>query len=62
LEAGTISLAVSIPTVAVGAFTVRRLGGLRNPAIRLAVVMGIASLVADADQDVIKGSRPPTVR
>lgn len=65
VEAGTISLAVSIPTVAAGALTDRRLGGLPNAAVRLAVVTGIASalgvligasLVAYADQHVIKGT------
>ena len=43
VEAGTLSLAVSIPTVAAGVFIDRRLGGTPNSVIRLGVVMGIAS-------------------
>jgi uncharacterized membrane protein YfcA len=65
VEAGTLSLAVSIPTVAAGAFTDRRLGGIPPPAMRIAVVMGIASaigvlvgaaLVPYASRELIKGT------
>lgn len=65
VEAGTLSLAVSIPTVAAGAFTDRRLGGIPNAVVRLAVVMGIASavgvlvgaaLVPYADPHIIKAA------
>jgi uncharacterized membrane protein YfcA len=45
VEAGTLSLAVSVPTVAAGAFTDRRLGGVPDSVLRVAVVMGIASAV-----------------
>jgi uncharacterized membrane protein YfcA len=64
VEAGTLSLAVSIPTVAAGAFTDHRLGGISRSAMRIAVLMGIASaigvlagaaLVPYASREVIKG-------
>jgi uncharacterized membrane protein YfcA len=63
VEAGTISLAVSVPTVAAGALTDRRLGGIPNSVVRVAIVMGLASaggvlagaaLVPHADPHVIK--------
>ena len=63
-DAGTLSLAVSIPTVAAGALTDRRLGHMPNSAVRVGVVMGIASVggalvgaawVPYAHPDVIKG-------
>jgi uncharacterized membrane protein YfcA len=65
IEAGTLSLMVSIPTVAAGAFTDRRLGGIPNAAVRVALFMGVASAVGVligaafllyADRDVIKGT------
>jgi putative Mn2+ efflux pump MntP len=65
VEAGTLSLAVSIPTVAAGAFTDRRLGGIPDSVIRVALLMGIASavgvlvgaaLVPYASREVIKGA------
>lgn len=65
VEAGTLSLAVSVPTVAAGAFTDRRLGGVPNSVLRVALVMGVASavgvlvgaaLVPYADRDTIKGT------
>jgi uncharacterized protein len=65
VEAGTLSLAVSIPTVAAGAFTDRRLGGIPDSVVRVALVMGIASavgvligaaLVPYASREVIKGT------
>jgi uncharacterized membrane protein YfcA len=65
VEAGTLSLAVSIPTVAAGAFTDRRLGGIPNSVVRVAVLMGIASalgvivgaaLVPYADRHIIKAA------
>lgn len=64
IEAGTLSLLVSIPTVACGAITDRRLGGLPNSALRVALIMGIASavgvlagaaLVPYANRETIKG-------
>lgn len=64
-EAGTLSLMVSIPTVAAGAFTDRRLGRIPNAVLILTVVMGVASAVGVlfgaalsryANRDVIKGS------
>ena len=64
VEAGTLSLAVSIPTVAAGAFTDHRTGGIPRSAMRLALLMGIASavgvlagaaLVPYASREVIKG-------
>jgi uncharacterized membrane protein YfcA len=65
VEAGTLSLAVSIPTVAAGAFTDRRLGGIPDSVVRVALGMGIASavgvligatLVPYASREVIKGT------
>jgi uncharacterized membrane protein YfcA len=65
VEAGTLSLAVSIPTVVAGAFTDRRLGGIPDSVIRVALLMGIASavgvlvgaaLVPYASREVIKGA------
>jgi hypothetical protein len=65
VEAGTLSLAVSIPTVAAGAFTDRRLGGIPNSVVRVAMIMGIASavgvllgaaLVPYANREVLKGT------
>jgi uncharacterized membrane protein YfcA len=65
VEAGTLSLAVSIPTVAAGAFTDRRLGGIPDSVLRVALVMAIASgigvligawLVPYASREVIKGT------
>lgn len=44
-EAGTLSLAVSVPTVAAGALTDRRLGHIPNPALFVALVMGAGSVV-----------------
>ncbi len=64
-EAGTISLLVSIPTVAAGALTYRRLGHLPGRALSVAVLMGAgsligvligASLLAVVDKHTIKGS------
>jgi uncharacterized protein len=64
-EAGTLSLMVSIPTVAAGALTDRHLGRLPNTVLRIALLMGAASavgvlagaaLLPYADRDVIKGS------
>lgn len=40
IEAGTFSLMVSIPTVAAGAFTDRRLGGIPNSVVPVALLMG----------------------
>lgn len=63
-EAGTISLLVSIPTVAAGAITYRRLGLLPNRALVVAIMMGLgsligvligASLLAVVDKHTIKG-------
>lgn len=65
VEAGTLSLAVSIPTVAAGAFTDRRRGGIPNSSLRVAVLMGVASavgvligaaLLPYADRESIKGA------
>jgi uncharacterized membrane protein YfcA len=65
VEAGTLSLAVSIPTVAAGAFVDHRLGGIPRSAMRIAIVMGVASavgvlagaaLVPYASREVIKGA------
>ena len=39
-EAGTISLLVSMPTVAMGVIAYRRLGHVPSDALRLALVMG----------------------
>lgn len=44
-EAGTISLLVSIPTVAAGALTYRRLGHLPRKALAVALLMGMGSLI-----------------
>ena len=65
VEAGTLSLAVSVPTVAAGALTDRRLGGIPNSALRLALLMGAASalgvligaaLLPYADRDSVKAA------
>jgi uncharacterized membrane protein YfcA len=42
-SAGTLSLMISIPTLAAGAFTDHRLGNLSSGAVRLGVLMGLAS-------------------
>ena len=44
-NAGTVSLLASVPTVAAGALTYRRLGHLPPYAIGIAVVMGAGSIV-----------------
>ncbi len=63
-EAGTISLLVSIPTVAAGALTYRRLGHLPRKALAIALLMGVgsligvlvgASLLSYVDKHAIKG-------
>jgi uncharacterized protein len=63
--AGTLSLAVSLPTLAAGVFTDRRLGSLDNTFLRVGVLMGIASaagvligaaLISYADRNLIKGA------
>jgi uncharacterized protein len=63
-EAGTISLLVSVPTVAAGAFTYRRLGHLPNRVLVVALLMGMgsifgvligASLLPLVDTHMIKG-------
>jgi len=65
IEAGTLSLMVSIPTLASGAATDRKLGGLPNSAVRVALIMGVASavgvvlgtaLIPYADRHIIKGA------
>ena len=65
VEAGTLSLMVSIPTVASGALADRRLGGIPNAALRVAVIMGVASavgvligaaLIPYASREMIKGA------
>jgi uncharacterized membrane protein YfcA len=43
--AGTVSLIASIPTVAAGALTYRRLGHIPNRVLLLSVLMGVGSLV-----------------
>lgn len=43
-EAGTISLAASVPTVAAGATTYRSLGHLPKESLLIALIMGIGSL------------------
>jgi uncharacterized membrane protein YfcA len=62
--AGTLSLAVSLPTLAAGIFTDRRMGSLSNEFLRIGVLMGVvsaggvligAALVSYADRDHIKG-------
>jgi uncharacterized protein len=64
-DAGTMSLMVSIPTVAAGAATDYRITALPRPAIVLAAIMGLASaagvvigaaLVPYADANLIKGT------
>ena len=45
VAAGTLSLAVSVPTVAAGALVDRRLGGIPDSVVRISVVMGVASAV-----------------
>jgi len=61
--AGVISLMVSVPTLAAGALTDRRTGGLSNNALGAAVLMGLASavgvlvgtaLLPYANRDIIK--------
>lgn len=63
VEAGTLSLAVSVPTVAAGAVADRRLGHLPNSALLVAAFMGAtsiigvligAALLAYFDRDAIK--------
>lgn len=63
-EAGTLSLAVSVPTVAAGAVTDRRLGHIPNAVLLVAILMGIGSIVGVlmgaavlpyVDRDAIKG-------
>lgn len=63
-EAGTISLAASVPTVAMGALTYRSLGHLPRSAVAVAVVMAIGSLggvligtalLPQVDRHVLKG-------
>lgn len=44
-EAGTVSLLVSVPTVAAGAFAYRRLGHVPNRVLIVALLMGVGSLV-----------------
>lgn len=62
--AGTLSLAVSLPTLAAGIFTDRRMGSLSNEFLRVGVWMGVASaggvligaaLIPYANRDHIKG-------
>lgn len=62
--AGLLSLMVSVPTLAAGTVTERRIGGLPGAAVRVAVLMGIASavgvilgtaLLPYANRDLIKG-------
>ena len=43
--AGTVSLLVSIPTVAAAALTYRRLGHIPNKVLAVAAVMGVGSIV-----------------
>ncbi len=63
--AGMLSLMVSLPTLASGAFTDWRIGGLPPSAIRIAIFMGVASafgvllgvaLLPYADRDLLKGT------
>jgi uncharacterized membrane protein YfcA len=65
VEAGTLSLMVSIPTLAAGAATDRRLGGLPNSVLRVALLIGLASavgvligvaLIPYADRHIIKAA------
>ena len=44
-EAGTLSLMVSIPTVAAGAVTDRRLGRIPNSVLVVAILMGVGSII-----------------
>jgi len=64
-EAGTLSLAVSIPTVAAGALTDRRLGQIPNAVLPIALLMGVSSvlgvligaaLLPYLDRDMLKGT------
>lgn len=64
-EAGTLSLVVSIPTVAAGAIADRRLGSLPNSILIVATWMGLASaagvilgagLLPYANRELIKGA------
>jgi len=64
-DAGTLSLVVSIPTVAAGAIADRRMARLPNSALAVAVWMGVASaagviagsaLLPYANRDVIKAT------
>src|SRR5262245_54840542 len=65
VEAGTLSLLVSIPTVVAGAITDRRIGGIPNTVLPAAAWMGLASavgvllgvaLIPYASQEAIKGA------
>jgi uncharacterized membrane protein YfcA len=65
VEAGTLSLLVSIPTVAAGALTDRRLGGIPNAVLRVTLVLALASLAGVwlgamllpyANRELIKGT------
>jgi uncharacterized protein len=44
-QAGTLSLLVSIPTVAAGAVTYRRLGHIPNSVLAVAAIMGTGSII-----------------
>jgi len=64
VQAGTVSLLVSIPTVVTGAIADRKLGGIPNGVMGVALWMGIASgvgvltgaaLIPYASRDAIKG-------
>lgn len=64
-EAGTISLIISIPTVAAGAVTYRRLGHVPNRVFLIAMLMALGSLVGVligtsllplVDRHVLKGA------
>jgi uncharacterized membrane protein YfcA len=44
-QAGTLSLLVSIPTVAAGAATYRRLGHIPNSVLAVAAIMGLGSII-----------------
>jgi uncharacterized membrane protein YfcA len=44
-DAGTISLMVSIPTVAAGAVTYRRTGHIPNAVLLIALLMGVGSVL-----------------
>jgi len=48
VQAGTLSLLVSIPTLGTGVVADRRLGGIPNAVLPLAAIMGIASAVGVA--------------